>query len=61
MEKEYVVFELPRLDDHAGPPEALYLLPPRSVPIDKVPNLVRLLILDGRHRRRPPTLEETQK
>jgi hypothetical protein len=48
MEKQPVVFELPRFRDSASLPEAVYLLPPSTVPPDKMPNLIRLLSTAGR-------------
>ena len=48
MEKQPVVFELPRLTSSATLPEAVYLLPPSTVPADSMPNLIRLLGSEGR-------------
>jgi hypothetical protein len=48
MEKQPVVFELPRLKKSASLPEAVYLLPPSTVPAHKMPNLIRLLSTEGR-------------
>ena len=48
MEKQPVVFELPRLEKSGSLPEAVYLLPPSTVPADKMPNLIRLLSTEGR-------------
>ena len=58
MEKQPVVFELPRLTNRDNLVDALYLLPPRTIPPDRIPNLTRLLNVEARQLGLPPRPEE---
>jgi hypothetical protein len=61
MEERPVVFELPRLTSREELVDALYLLPPRTIPPDKIPKLTRLLNVEARQLGLSPRPEEKSK
>jgi hypothetical protein len=61
MEERPVVFELPRLTTREELVDALYLLPPRTIPPDRIPNLIRALNVEARQLGLSPRPEEKSK
>jgi len=61
MEKQPVLFELPRLTRRGELVDALYLLPPRTIPPDRIPNLIRILNVEARQLGLSPRPEEKSK
>lgn len=58
MERQTVVFELPRPATRDDLVDTLYVLPPRTIPPDRIPNLTRLLNVEARRLGLPPRPEE---
>jgi hypothetical protein len=61
METQPVLFELPRLTSRDELVDALYLLPPRTIPPDRIPNLIRVLNVEARQLGLSPRPEEKSK